>query len=512
MDRRSFVRDGSAFAVLALGGLSASAGFGQSGAPRAGAPARFDRDWLISRARALAAEPFLERSEDLPGGLGELGYDRYHAIRFRPEARIWAGDGLRFTLDLFHRGFIFAQPVRIAIVENGLALEIAFSPADFDYGEALDPPAAVADLGFSGFRVRTRINTPDSWDEFLVFQGASYFRAVGRDQVYGISARAAAIDTAGTGGEEFPAFTAFWIEKPERAAERLIVHALLDSPSMTGAYRFGVAPGADTVIDVEATIFARREIAKLGLAPLTSMFLFDPTNRAGFDDFRPAVHDSDGLQILTGAGEWLWRPLANPADLQVSAFMDSAPRGFGLMQRKRRFDDFQDMQADYERRPSLWIEPLGEWPGGFVELVEIPALNEFNDNIVAFWRLEASVPAGGPYSYAYRMRWTDEVRPHGALLTARQTRIGLTADQDRRLFVIDFASEDRRLPSDLAMELSVSAGALGHSAIHQNLGEGSVRVTFELDTSAVELSELRLRLISGGMPASETWLYRWTAR
>ena len=474
-------------------------------------PRPFDHAWLVGEAERRATEPYRERSQELPGRVAETDYDQYRDIRYRIEARVWGGTNTPFTLDLFHPGWFFTQPVGIALVEDGVAREIRFSPALFDYGPSVQAPERGDGLAFSGFRVRTRINTPDYWDEFLVFQGASYFRAIARGQLYGLSARGVAINTAEPQGEEFPAFTHFWIERPAWDAAVLVVHALLDSPSLTGAYRFGIRPGTETVIDVEATIFPRQGIAKIGLAPLTSMFAFDATNRAGFDDFRPAVHDSDGLQMLTGAGEWLWRPLANPRNLQISAFLDRNPRGFGLMQRSRRFEDFQDPEARYERRPSLWIEPLGDWGKGSVELVEIPTEIEYNDNIVAYWRPSGPVPAGVARSLSYRMRWTDTVRPDG-LLATRASRAGLTFDRKRRLFAIDFGSRDGTTPAGLALEVSASAGKIVNPTLHSALPNGSVRVSFELDVEAIELSELRARLLVGGKPASETWLYRWTAR
>jgi periplasmic glucans biosynthesis protein len=470
----------------------------------------FSPEWLMDEARRIAAEPYVEPASDLPSGLGEIGYDQYRDIAFRPEARIWADLPGRFRLDLLHRGFIFKAPVEIALVEGGRATPLLFSPGLFDYGPGVRAPTPDEHLGFSGFRVRSPLNTPDFWDEFLVFQGASYFRAVAREQAYGISARALAINTAAPEGEEFPAFRRFWIEKPAPDQGTLIVHALLDSPSATGVYRFAVTPGAETVIDVEAALLPRRELQKVGIAPLTSMFLFDGTNRAGYDDFRPAVHDSNGLQMLTGAGEWLWRPLANPRELQISTFKDAQPRGFGLMQRARRPEEFEDFEAAYERRPSLWIEPAGDWGQGYVELVEIPTESEINDNIVAYWRPDGAVPSGGPWRFGYRMRWTDTVRPLDELLVTRASRMGRSLNGERRLFVVDFASRNGTVPEGLVAEASASAGEIAPPIIHAPRN-GIVRVSFELAASD-ETSELRLRLMSGGRPASETWLYRWTSR
>ena len=512
MDRRDFVRSGSALLALALAPSGSSASLAED-APAAAAPPPFSRTWLIEEARRLAGNPYQAPPEKLPDEVAKMTYDAYRDIRFRPEARLWGSENLPFALDLFHPGFYFRTPVHISVVDNGVATELSFSPDLFEYGPQAKRPDSPDGLFFTGLRVRAKINTPDVWDEFLVFQGASYFRAIARDQLYGLSARAVAIDTAEPKGEEFPAFTHFWIIKPDPHADTLTIHALLDSPSMTGAYQFTVIPGGETVITVEGTIFARQEITKLGIAPLTSMFVFDASNRNGHDDFRPAAHDSDGLQMLTSSGEWVWRQLANPRDLQLSAFADTRPRGFGLMQRKRRYEDFEDLEAAYERRPSLWIEPMGDWGKGFVELVEIPTANEYNDNIVAYWRPDGHVPVGGPYNYAYRMRWTDVVKPGKALLTVQQTRIGLTTtDGKRRLFVIDFDAPVGVDTKTLAVDASASAGALGAPVIHEGAPDRTVRVSFDLDTSGIELSELRLRLTAGGAPASETWLYRWTAR
>jgi glucans biosynthesis protein len=507
MNRRSFLEGGTALLAVASSTGVISRAQAQENAPE---ERRFDREWLMEEARRLASEPYEEPSAELPAELADIGYDQYRDLRYRAEARIWSGEPTRFQLDLLHRGFIFRDPVRIALVENGVARPQRFSTALFDYGDQVPPPDD-PELDFSGFRVRNPINAPDLWDEFAVFQGASYFRAVARGQVYGISARGLAIDTAEPDGEEFPAFRRFWIERPAPSQDSIVVHALLDSPSTTGVYQFTLTPGAETIIQVEAAIFPRVEIGKVGIAPLTSMFMFDPGDRAGIDDFRTAVHDSNGLQILTGAGEWLWRPLANPGELQISVFKDGSPRGFGLMQRARHYEDYHDLEARYERRPSLWIEPIGDWGAGSIELVEIPTENEVNDNIVAYWRPDGTVPPGGPWRFAYRMRWTDFVDPPGRMLVTKSTRAGAANDRNRRLFVIDFAAEEEVTPQGLTMEVSASSGEIVNSVIHRRQPEDVIRVSFELAPGSEPVSELRLRLLRDGSPVSETWLYRWIA-
>ena len=249
------------------------------------------------------------------------------------------------------------------------------------------------------------------FDEIAVFQGASYFRGVSKGQVYGLSARGLAIDTAQPGGEEFPFFRAFWLETPVPTARQTIVHALLDSPSATGAYTFRIAGGKPTTMDVEVKLFTRKQIEHVGVAPLTSMFLFSGNGRERIDDFRPAVHDSDGLAIADANGERVWRPLANPRRLQVSAFSVKELAGFGLIQRQRNFPSFEDLEARYERRPSAWVEPVGSWGSGAVHLVEIPSEEEIHDNVVAFWRPQEPYKQGSAYTFAYRLTWPDQAPP-----------------------------------------------------------------------------------------------------
>src|SRR5205085_6387853 len=155
---------------------------------------------------------------------------------------------------------------------------------------------------------------------------------------------------------------------------QVTVYALLESQRATGAYRFDIVPGAETVVRVQARLYLRAaatQVATLGIAPLTSMF-FSGENQPRRGDFRPEVHDSDGLQVATGDGEWLWRPLQNPARMTVTSFAVRELRGFGLMQRDRTFSSYEDTEARYERRPSAWVRPLSDWGPGRVELVQLP--------------------------------------------------------------------------------------------------------------------------------------------
>ncbi|MGH8186060.1 MAG: glucan biosynthesis protein, partial [Steroidobacteraceae bacterium] len=365
-------------------------------------------------------------------------------------------------------------------------------------------------LPLSGFRVRTRLNSRSVWDEFVVFQGASYFRAVGRDTVYGLSARGLALRTGHPTGEEFPAFTHFWIERPSVNASSVVVHALLDSPSATGAYRFAITPGVETIMDVNVTLFPRVRLENVGIAPLSSMFLFDESERVRIDDFRDEVHDSDGLQIVLASGERVWRPLRNPTQLQASSFTSEAPRGFGLVQRSRRVSDYHDFEARYELRPSAWVEPLGNWGPGSVQLLEIPTDNETNDNIVAFWGPRGALPAGKPYQIAYRVRWGKQPKLTPVLGRATATRTGPSFDGKRRIFIVEFMGVGRTIEG-LRMDLGTSAGKLSNLVLQPNPLNKGVRASFELDPVNADVAELRLRLLKGDRPMSETWLYRWTA-
>jgi glucans biosynthesis protein len=380
----------------------------------------------------------------------------------------------------------------------------------FEMAPALPAQLGKVSLPLSGFRIRSRINSKKIWDEFLVFQGASYFRAVAKDLLYGLSARGLAINTAEPSGEEFPAFTHFWIERPGSHAGALVIYALLESPSTTGAYRFTVQPGAETLTDVDLTLFPRTEMRVVGIAPLTSMFLFDQTNRGRLDDYRPEVHDSDGLQIESKSGEHIFRQLANPIKLQVSSFTTQAPVGFGLVQRSRLQSDFQDFDAQYERRPSAWVEPKGEWGAGSVELVEIPSGRESNDNIVAFWRPTQSLTPGRPAHFAYRIIWNAEPALPKSLGKAIATRSGASIDGKRRVFLLDFVGAGEKVDG-LRLDLSASAGRISNATLMSNGAMHGLRASFEIEPRDADLIELRLRIMRGDRPVSETWLYRWTS-
>ena len=511
MDRRRFL-------AAALAGLGAAAApFAASRARAADERAPFDFDILTERARAAASRPFERPSITLSEPFAGLKYDQFRAIRFREEAQRFA-DGGGFRMDLMPPGFYYEDRVEVHVVADGMAAPLPFSTDYFHFHERYFPypdgraPAGLAeDHGFSGVRFRHPVNRPGVWDEVAVFQGASYFRAVARDTLYGLSARGLAIGTASPEGEEFPLFTGFWVEEPLPHARTLRLWALLDSPSVSGAYAFAITPGAETVMEIEARLFPRVEIAAAGIAPLTSMYFFGPESRRGIDDFRDAVHDSCGLLIVNGAGERLWRPLRNPGGVEISAFADANPRSFGLIQRFRDFAHFQDAEARYEQRPSAWVEPIGDWGPGSVHLVELPTGNEFADNIVAFWRPEAPLAAGAEADFAYRLVWG--AAPAEALPLARvaATRSGgsiLVADE--RVFVVDFELGMIDFPT-VEPVVSASAGEVKGVSVTPLPGGNFARVGFTFVPGDAEAAEFRLHLASAGEVASEVWLYRWTA-
>jgi glucans biosynthesis protein len=353
---------------------------------------------------------------------------------------------------------------------------------------------------------------PDYADEVCAFLGASYFRSLAKGQGYGLSARGLAIDTAEPSGEEFPIFRAFWLERPAPGARSMVVNALLDSESVASAFRFTIRPGEETIFDVESVHYPRKDIAVAGIAPLTSMFMFDANNRVNVDDYRPCVHDSNGLAILSGRGEQLWRPVANPADLQISLFGETSPRGFGLLQRKRDFADYQDLEAHYEKRPSLWVEPIGDWGEGGIELVEIPSPREIHDNIVAFWRPKAPLQANGEYGFVYRLHWCWSPPDRPPLPRIVDTRGGLAWDQKGRLFVIDVVGDALKPLAGGAppkLEVTTGKGKIENAVALPNPEIKGWRISFELIPDG-KFAELRARLLDGTTPLSETWVYRWT--
>ena len=394
-------------------------------------------------------------------------------------------------------------------VVDGRSSPVRYSPDMFSFGSA--PKPTNEDLGFAGFRLHAPLNRPDYFDEVGAFLGASYFRAVARGLGYGLSARGLSIKTADPAGEEFPYFKTFWLERPKPGSrlEPITVHALLDSQSAAAAFRFVIMPGTDTVFETHVTLIPRVDLDQAGVAPLTSMFLLDGNERNRVQDWRPAVHDSDGLLMLSGRGETLWRQLVNPTRLQVSSFADHAPKGFGLQQRKRVFAGYEDLESRYELRPCTWIEPIGDWGDGAIWLVEIPSDKEVNDNIVAFWRPKAKLQAGISYDYAYKLHWCAAPPLKTPPAPFTNTMVGPGGDASTRQFVLDIAP--LRKGAQPKLDVTSNKGELRHLSSELNAADGGWRISFELAPGNETVVELHARLMDGTTPLTETWLYRWTS-
>lgn len=480
-----------------------------------GAAFGFAFDDVAKAAEQLASQPWKKAVAGLPKELESLSYDQYREIRFKPDGALWRGAKLPFELTFFHEGFRYDQPVRISEVSEQGVAEIKFDPAQFEYGGNKIDPEKVAGLGFAGFRVHFPLNNGTRKDEAMSFLGASYFRGIGKDQVAGLSARGLAIDTGLPSGEEFPRFVEFWIEKPAAAAKELVIYGLLDSRRMAGAYRFVLKPGVETAVEVTARLYLREAVGKFGVAPLTSMFFYGENQRPAGEDYRPEVHDSDGLLLHAANDEWIWRPLVNPKRLLVTSFATANPLGFGLMQRDRDFARYEDLELRYDRRPSAWIEPKGSWGAGRVELVQIPSPDESNDNIVAYWVPDAAPPPRQPWDVEYRILWqkeTDTRPPHSWVTQSRRGRGAFRTPEANIGMVLDFDGPLlRKLPPDAKVEGVVSNDAsveVLRRHTYRNDATGGWRMALELrrvDNS--KPAELRAFLRMDNNPVSETWSY-----
>lgn len=475
----------------------------------------FDFNSVAVKAKQLAAASYKEPQKNLSPLLSNLSYEQYHQIRFKSDKAYWHAQNLPFELTFFHQGRQFDTPVRINEIVSGRARAIPFDPRAFDYGSNKLTSQDLRHLGFAGFSVHYPINTTKTKDEFIVFLGASYLRAVGKSQAYGVSARGLAVDTGLNSGEEFPRFVEFWIERPAAKSKQLTIYALLDSKRVTGAYRFTVKPGDQTVTDVKSQLYLRENVTKLGIAPLTSMYFFGENQRSPAEDYRPEVHDSDGLSIASGTGEWIWRPLVNPKRLLVTSYALSNPTGFGLMQRDERQSSYEDLRSRYETRPSTWVEPVGKWGSGRVELVQIPTPDEMNDNIVAFWVPDTLPKPGMPINLDYRTSWGKSAQQLPPLSWVTQTRRGQGSprkpDGSIALY-IDFEGPIfKKLPPDTKVDIRVSADANGQiveSYAYPNEATGGwrawVRVKRVDDNKPVEM---RGFLQTNNTTLSETWSY-----
>ncbi len=484
--------------------------------------AKFGYDDVLKRARDLATAPFEANPPALPDALAKLDFDAWRDIRFRPDKALLGDTGGPFRLEMFHLGHLYPRPVTVNIVREGIATPVPYSTNLFDYGRnKIDKPLPV-NLGFAGFRLHYPLNRPDVMDEVIAFLGASYFRFLGRKQRYGMSARAVTLN-GGTDHEEFPFFREFWIETPDAGASRATIYGLLDGESVTGAFRFEIYPGSETVVDVDATLLPRRSGVRLGVAALTSMFFTSQNDRRYFGDFRPELHDSDGLLLHSGTGEWIWRPLRNPVAMETSAFLDSQSSGFGLLQRDRIFEDYQDLDLAYELRPSYWVEPRAGWSEGRVELVELPTSDETNDNVVASWIPKDPVEEGKPITYAYSVTASlhlARLSPGGRVNRTFQTQARAlgsseTVEPNSRRFLIDFSGGDLAYfstdPALVSVVPTSTNGTILRSFLVPNPHISGFRAVIDVKLDPKQSTDLRAFLKAGNRALTETWTFPWRA-
>lgn len=488
----------------------------------------FGLEDVAALASQRAQTPFREASHAVPAELAKMAYDDYRDIRYKPEHMLWRADKLPYEANFFHVGR-HGDSVRVHEITPAGVKRIPYDAARFDFGKNKLSPKSWGDIGYGGVRAFSKLNSPTYKDELIVFSGASYFRALGAGQRYGLSARGLAVDTAGPAKEEFPRFTDFWLEKPSVEGGPLTLYALMDSERMTGAYRFDVKPGEQTVTEVHARIYMRttdKPVTTLGIAPLTSMFFFGE-NQPRPGDFRPEVHDSDGLMIATddgqGGGEWLWRPLQNPAAPLVTSFAMQRLKGFGLMQRDRNFHSYEDTEARYELRPSAWVTPLNDFGAGRVELLQFATPDETHDNVAAYWVPEKMPAPGQSLDLAYQIAWQgkkQQLPPNGWVTQSRRgtgySKLGADALGQQLQFVVDFAGPALdALPEDARVEAIATASAnarVVESLAYRNPATGAWRMTLRVErlksaepAQANQPIELRAFLQNDQHTLSETW-------
>ncbi len=418
---------------------------------------------------------------DIPESLMKIGYDQWRDIAYNPAKSLWLCDD--FSVQFFHRGFIFPEAVTVHYADKKGVQTMPFSPDLFHYKKGNYGDQVKGDIGFSGFRLHYPFKRSDFTDELVSFLGASYFRALGRDHFYGLSARGLAVNTGEDIGEEFPFFREFWIIRPSSFSRKITVYALMESVSLTGAYEFTIHPGEQTVMEVKCTVFIREPVRKLGIAPLTSMFCFgencEDMRKA---DFRPEVHDSDGILLQTQAGEWIWHPLVNPKRTLTNSFSVDQPKGFGLMQRDTNFDHYQDLYARYDRRPSAWVTPQGDWGSGHVELFQFPTANEYADNVTAYWVPNKIYKPGESLQFAYTLSWCSPRHKRPMLSIVESTRI--SRKEKRITFMIDFLPDEKKkslFKRDLTADIQLFNGyKLSGSQIIKNPVTGGVRLMIQI--------------------------------
>jgi glucans biosynthesis protein len=517
VSRRQVLAAGGAWGLVMALAASARAGVTPSMRPNFGDPTPFSFEGLRARAKDMAGKPYAAPTP-ASAAVQDVDFDAVQAIKFRADRALWPDGPGPCPVRLFHVDKFNPLGVRINALSNGEARELIYSSDCFDYKNADLANALPPDLGFSGFRVMDGRGKETDW---LAFQGASYFRTSGEENQYGASARGIAINTAMPEPEEFPRFVEFWLEEPQDDKPAITIYALLDGPSIAGAYRFECTKGRAPIMTVSADLYARTDIDRVGVAPLTSMFWYGENDRRYASDWRPEIHDSDGLAIWTGVGEHIWRPLTNSSIVRTNSFLDASPKGFGLMQRDRDFREYQDDGAFYNKRPGIWVEPTHQWGEGAVQLVEIPTKDETNDNIVAYWVPKKPVRAGDEVAFNYKLYWqNDEPNPPVNIGRVMSTHTGdggvpgvpHTISENKRKFVIDFAGGPLTTMAqrfDIKPVVSHSRGRIDNAYVIKVVGTDRWRALFDLTTEGDGPVDLRCYLRLGDETLSETWIYQW---
>lgn len=471
---------------------------------------------VVEKAERLAAQPY-KPPQQVPGALRDLAYDEFRSIRFDPEHSLWRQSDSRFQAMLIAPGKFFTHAVRLNQVDGEEVHPVVFDKSAFTFGSQAIADKVPEDLGYAGFTLTYPLHDETVQDQFLSFAGASYFRGVGEENAFGISARGAAIDTGVMSGEEFPSFVEYWLVRPDPEAASMQIYALLDSRRLAGAYRFTIRPGQPTEVDIEAVLFTRERMELLGIAPLTSMYFYGENTGRPLGNWRPEVHDSDGLLIHDGSGEWVWRPLINPRALEVHSFQVRDVKGFGLMQRDEQFAAYQDPEAHYERRPSAWVEFEEGLETGRIVLIQIPTKDETNDNIVAFWSPPGEVKGGQRLDFRYRLDFGNAAglaahEPARVLHTfvGRGDIMGGGNVENAYRFVIDFDAESLPRGDDESPGTQISAGAGEVVDYHVQFVEavGAWRLSIlARPAQPGGAVSLRAALKSGEEFLSETWDY-----
>ncbi|MBO0663641.1 glucan biosynthesis protein [Jiella sp. MQZ9-1] len=510
LNRRSFLTAAAALGLLPATGRA----FADDKLLSFEAPKAFSFELLADQARQRAMQPYVPLQPRDPKVLDQIDFDAHWKIKYKPKATLNVAGG-KAPVRLFPLGRYFQLPVGIHVVDGGQSRELRYDAAVFDMPGDSPYRQLPKDIGYAGLRVMA----PDQQTDWLAFLGAAYFRSAGELNQYGLSARALAIDVAMPTPEEFPRFTDYYLEPSKTIGRDLVITCLIDSPSMTGVFRMDVGKHGPVVMDIDSRFFARKKIARLGLAPLTSMFWFSETDRPDRVDWRPEIHDSDGLALWTGANERIWRPLNNPGEVRTSSFADTSPKGFGLLQRDRSFANYEDDGVFYEKRPSVWVEPTGSWGKGEVQLVEIPTDDEIHDNIVAYWVADEPVEQGDEIPLSYRLTWSKDAPYPPEVSTVTATRIGRGGipGQPRPKGVVKLAVDfdggyvaklDRDAKGVEAVVTS-SRGTISNVDCYSVKVGTAWRMTFDLKTDSTDPVDLRAYLKRGEQTLTETWLYQF---